>query len=76
MNERASRDTKHCADEKNRAHGFFRTVGYGQPRSFWCDFVSTLRMCGYDGTLSMEHEDSLMSPAEGLRKGVKFRNPS
>lgn len=64
-------DTKHYADEKNRAW-IFRTVGYGQPRSFWCDFVSTLRMCGYDGTLSMEHEDSLMSPAEGLRKGVEF----
>ena len=29
-------------------------------------------MVGYDGTLSMEHEDSLMSPNEGLRKGVEF----
>jgi sugar phosphate isomerase/epimerase len=29
-------------------------------------------MCGYDGTLSMEHEDSLMTPTEGLRKGVDF----
>ncbi len=64
-------DTKHYADEKNRAW-IFRTVGYGQPRSFWCDFVSTLRMVGYDGALSMEHEDSLMTPDEGLRKGVEF----
>jgi sugar phosphate isomerase/epimerase len=64
-------DTKHYADEKNRAW-IFRTVGYGHGPEFWCDFVSTLRMCGYDGTLSMEHEDSLMSANEGLRKGVDF----
>lgn len=64
-------DTKHYADEKGRAW-IFRTVGYGHGEDFWRDFVSTLRMVGYDGTLSMEHEDSLMSRAEGLRKGVEF----
>jgi len=64
-------DTKHYGDEKNRAW-IFRTVGYGHGEDFWRDFVSTLRLCGYDGTLSMEHEDSLMSPSEGLRKGVEF----
>ena len=47
-------------------------MGYGHGADFWADFVSTLRMTGYDGTLSMEHEDSLMTPAEGLRKGVEF----
>lgn len=66
-------DTKHYGDELNRAW-IFRTVGYGHGADFWCDFISTLRLCGYDGTLSMEHEDSLMSPAEGLRKGVDFLN--
>lgn len=64
-------DTKHYADEKNRSW-IFRTVGYGHGAEFWTDFVSTLRMCGYDGALSMEHEDSLMTPQEGLRKGVEF----
>jgi sugar phosphate isomerase/epimerase len=64
-------DTKHYADEKNRAW-IFRTVGYGHGADFWADFISTLRMCGYDGTLSMEHEDSLMTPMEGLTKGVDF----
>jgi sugar phosphate isomerase/epimerase len=64
-------DTKPYSDEKNRAW-IFRTVGYGHDVQFWTDFVSTLRMCGYDGTLSMEHEDSLMTPSEGLRKGVDF----
>jgi sugar phosphate isomerase/epimerase len=29
-------------------------------------------MYGYDYVLSMEHEDSLMSPNEGLTKGVQF----
>jgi sugar phosphate isomerase/epimerase len=31
-----------------------------------------LRMIGYDGTLSIEHEDSLMSTEEGLSKAVSF----
>ena len=64
-------DTKHYGDEKNRSW-IFRTVGYGHGADFWCDFVSTLRMCGYDGVLSIEHEDSLMTPNEGLEKAVEF----
>jgi sugar phosphate isomerase/epimerase len=64
-------DTKHYTDELNRSW-IFRTVGYGQPRQFWCDFVSALRMIGYDGPLSIEHEDSLMTPREGLEKAIRF----
>lgn len=64
-------DTKPYSDERNRSW-IFRTVGYGHGREFWADFVSALRLAGYDGTLSMEHEDSLLSPMEGLRKGVEF----
>jgi len=64
-------DTKHYADELNRSW-IFRTVGYGTPRSFWCDFVSALRMTGYDGALSIEHEDSLMTIREGLEKAIHF----
>ncbi len=62
-------DTKHYGDELNRSW-IFRTVGYGHGREFWNDFVSTLRMVGYDGVLSIEHEDSLMSSMEGLSKAV------
>jgi len=29
-------------------------------------------MNGYDGVLSVEHEDSLMTPREGLEKGIRF----
>lgn len=64
-------DTKHYSDELHRSW-IFRTVGYGNPEKFWRDFVSALRMIGYDGALSMEHEDSLMTAREGLEKGVKF----
>jgi sugar phosphate isomerase/epimerase len=31
-----------------------------------------LRMYGYDSVLSIEHEDSLMSPQEGLTKAAAF----
>lgn len=64
-------DTKHYADELNRSW-IFRTVGYGSPRQFWCDFVSALRMTGYDWALSIEHEDSLMTSREGLEKAIRF----
>lgn len=48
----------------------FRSVGYGHDTSWWKDFVSNLRVCGYDQVLSIEHEDGLMSPMEGLSKAV------
>jgi sugar phosphate isomerase/epimerase len=66
-------DTKSYTDERNRAW-IFRTCGYGHGESWWRDFVSTLRMYGYDYTLSIEHEDSLLSPEEGLSKAAAFLN--
>jgi sugar phosphate isomerase/epimerase len=64
-------DTKHYGDELHRAW-VFRTVGYGNGESYWRDLVSNLRLCGYDRVLSIEHEDSLMTIDEGLRKAVAF----
>lgn len=64
-------DTKHYGDEINRAW-IFRTCGYGHSLEWWKDFVSTLRMVGYDYVLSIEHEDSLMSNWEGLSKAADF----
>ncbi|MBQ2433340.1 MAG: sugar phosphate isomerase/epimerase, partial [Clostridia bacterium] len=32
--------------------------------------MSALRMVGYDGMISIEHEDSLMSVPEGLGKAI------
>jgi DNA-(apurinic or apyrimidinic site) lyase len=48
----------------------FRSVGYGHDEAHWKDVVSTLRLVGYDGALSIEHEDSLTSAREGLEKAV------
>jgi len=56
------------------ASWIFRTIGYGHDYSFWKDFVSNLRMVGYDGVLSIEHEDSLMSIDEGLTKAANLLN--
>jgi sugar phosphate isomerase/epimerase len=66
-------DTKPYSEEKQRSW-IFRTVGYGHDADFWCDFVSTLQMVGYDDVLSIEHEDSLMSVDEGLSKAAAFLN--
>ena len=64
-------DIKHYGDEINRSW-VFRTVGYGHPFQVWKDIFSNLRMVGYDGVISIEHEDSLMSPDEGLQKAIAF----
>ena len=50
----------------------FRTVGYGHGKSLWNDMISTLKATGYEGVISIEHEDPLMSPKEGLEKAVAF----
>jgi sugar phosphate isomerase/epimerase len=48
----------------------FRTIGYGHEVKAWKDLISTLRLIGYDGVISIEHEDPLMSPEEGLSKAI------
>jgi sugar phosphate isomerase/epimerase len=50
----------------------FRTVGYGHGLDFWKAFVSTLRIVNYDYVISIEHEDTLMSTEEGVRKAADF----
>jgi sugar phosphate isomerase/epimerase len=66
-------DTKPYTDERNRGW-LFRTVGFGHGAEWWKEFVSTLRMYGYDNVLSIEHEDSLLSAEEGLTKAAQFLN--
>lgn len=58
-------------DYANRSW-IFRTVGYGHGEEMWRDMVSNLRLVGYDGVLSIEHEDGLMSNREGFEKAVQF----
>jgi sugar phosphate isomerase/epimerase len=64
-------DTKPYTDERNRSW-IFRTCGYGHGERWWREFVSTLRMFGYDYVLSIEHEDSLLSSEEGLKRATSF----
>ena len=64
-------DIKSYGDVKARSW-VFRTVGYGHGDDFWKPFVSMLRVYGYDGVISIEHEDSLMSTNEGFEKAVEY----
>jgi len=50
----------------------FRTVGYGHGKEVWNNMMSALKIVGYDGPISIEHEDSLMSIDEGLSKAIDF----
>lgn len=63
-------DTKSYREELNRSW-IFRTVGYGHGEEAWRKIISTLQMVGYEGAISIEHEDSLMSIEEGFEKAVK-----
>jgi len=56
----------------NRRAWVFRTCGYGHGDEFWKPFVSMLRRYGYDGVLSIEHEDALMGVDEGFEKAVEY----
>ena len=64
-------DTKNFTREVERSW-IFRSVGYGHDYALWKDIVSNLRLVGYDDVLSIEHEDSLMTPNEGLQKAISF----
>jgi sugar phosphate isomerase/epimerase len=64
-------DAKKYTRELERSW-IFRTVGYGNDAIVWKDIVSNLRLVGYDHVLSIEHEDSIMSPMEGLKKAIAF----
>ncbi|MBQ6256986.1 MAG: hypothetical protein IJJ60_10400, partial [Clostridia bacterium] len=52
----------------------FRTVGYGHDLKTWKDMMSALRIVGYDGPVSIEHEDGLMSGEEGSSCPSRFSN--
>lgn len=64
-------DTTPYTDELNRSW-LFRTIGYGHGEERWKDVISTLRMVGYEGAISIEHEDSLTSGTEGLEKAIEL----
>jgi sugar phosphate isomerase/epimerase len=59
-------------DQLTRRSWTFRTCGFGHGDEFWKPFVSMLKRYGYDGVLSIEHEDPLMSVEEGFVKAVSY----
>ena len=54
---------------KDRAWSYI-TVGYGHDEKWWREFCYRLRLNGYDGWLSIEHEDIVLSRMEGMRRSV------
>ena len=64
-------DTKPYGDILHRSW-VFRTIGYGHGKETWNSIISMLKAVGYDGAISIEHEDGLMSPEEGLEKAIAF----
>lgn len=64
-------DTKSYARVPERSW-VFRTVGYGHGEETWHRIISALQLVGYDGAVSIEHEDALMSKEEGFEKAAEF----
>jgi sugar phosphate isomerase/epimerase len=56
---------------KDRAWSFI-TLGIGHGEQWWRQFCYRLRLNGYDGWLSIEHEDIILSRMEGMRRSVNL----
>jgi sugar phosphate isomerase/epimerase len=54
---------------KDRAWSYI-TLGYGHGEQWWREFCYRLRLNGYDGWLSIEHEDVILSRMEGMRRSI------
>jgi sugar phosphate isomerase/epimerase len=50
----------------------FRTLGLGHDAFFWAQFVDELQQVGYAGALSVEHEDEVLSPEDGVLRSVQL----
>ncbi|MBX3596729.1 MAG: sugar phosphate isomerase/epimerase [Rhizobiaceae bacterium] len=61
------------ADVPARAWNYI-TLGHGHDERWWRNFCYRLRMNGYDGWLSIEHEDVILSRLEGVRRSVELLN--
>ena len=56
---------------KDRSWSYI-TLGYGHDEKWWREFCYRLRLNGYDGWLSIEHEDIVLSRMEGMRRSVEL----
>ena len=64
-------ETRPAADTGRRAWRF-RTIGAGHGEEVWRDMISALRAGGYDGAVSIEHEDRSMPGEAGVERAVRF----
>lgn len=56
----------------NQEHGWWRYVIPGFGTIDWGQLIGVLRSNGYNGALSIEHEDASLGREEGLIKGLKY----
>ena len=54
-----------------QGRGWWRYVIPGLGNIDWGEYIGTLRKVGYDGVLSIEHEDGSVGREEGFRLGVQ-----
>lgn len=50
----------------------FAIPGFGHDEQWWRTFLVNLKMAGYDGVLSIEHEDYTMDTLDALRKTTQL----
>ncbi len=60
-------DGKHVLEFAKRSWNF-SIPGHGHDELWWRRFITELKMAGYDGTLSIEHEDYTMETLPALQK--------
>jgi sugar phosphate isomerase/epimerase len=56
-------------DVSHRAWNYV-TLGHGHDLDWWRRFCQALAAIGYDDVLSIEHEDFVLSPIDGVRQSV------
>jgi sugar phosphate isomerase/epimerase len=59
-----------ASPEDREGSEFFRAVGYGHGASVWKDIIAAYMEVGYDGMLSVEHEDPLLSGEVGVTRSL------
>lgn len=62
-------DTKEHRPDSERAW-VYKVVGRGHGVDFWSGLVQTLRSIGYEGAISIEHEDLFVDPKAGFREAA------
>ncbi|MDI7276216.1 MAG: sugar phosphate isomerase/epimerase [Anaerolineae bacterium] len=64
-------DAKEFRHELERSWQF-RTIGYGHGEETWRHILLALRLAGYDDVISVEHEDTMLLPVDGLTRSLEF----